>query len=141
MAATRLQEYKAMKLRMEGRERRHEHHSDMESTESDRNWDRDWDAAHGHAVDDNDGDGGVGGGGVGAQGEDNEHRRMWDQNNTNGATGLSPKLIQAQKALDSAQSDFVGTFLFLQCGLFQSFSFGICCSPKCLRRSQEVLVS
>ena len=136
MAATRLQEYKAMKLRMEGRERRHEHQSDMESTESDRNWDRDWDAAHGHAVDDN--DGGVGGvGGVGgdafdssAQEEDNEHRKMWEKNNTNGATGLSPKLIQAQKALDSAQSDFVGMFVFLPMGF--SIFFFLFVATKCL---------
>ena len=103
MAAERLKEYNDMKLRMEGRERHNEQHNE----ESDRKWDRDWDAAHGH-VDEDD----VHYGDHGDDDDDDEVGGGYEGNSRRGGTGLSPKLIKAQAALDSAQSDFVGEYQF-----------------------------
>ena len=92
MATTRLQEYKEMKLRMEGRR-----------NESDRNWDRDWDVAHGHAAsddDDYDDDSDL----------DGDNDQMWKKNTGSSDQSNIQQIMKAQEALDSAQSDFAGKF-------------------------------
>ena len=110
LAAKRLQEYKEMNARLEGRDR------------GDRDWDRDWDAAHGHGTNDDyddDNDYYIDDGEVEQQNVvDYGHRHvsgsaaatvtaLSSEQTVNGVP-LSPRTSKARAILNSAQSDFDG---------------------------------